>query len=312
MKKYLFFRLILILFLSAKSPVEKPLLNGSINDTISLTPETIFVKGGTFSMGSSKTSAGHYSDERLHAQSLSDYYIGKYEVTVADFARFVEETDFQTEAERGGGSTIRNDEDRWETVLGMNWRFDVKGNKRPFSEYNHPVIHVTWNDANAYCTWLSEKTGEHYHLPSEAQWEYAARSRGKTVLYSWGSHTAGEKAGGNVADETGKTKMKDLFILEGYDDGFAYTSPVGSFRANALGAFDMTGNVWEWCQDYYLEDYPESPEKNHVGPESGHNRVVRGGSWFDRLRYCRVAKRNNNYPTYRAGHYGFRVAGTAF
>jgi formylglycine-generating enzyme required for sulfatase activity len=198
----------------------------------------------------------------------------------------------------------------WESAPGINWRHDAQGNERPFSAYSYPVIHVSWNDARAYCAWLSKKTGDHYHLPSEAQWEYAARSRGKEVLYSWGNQENDGKSEGNLADETGKTQMKHLFIKEGYDDGYAYTSPVGSFPPNALGAYDMTGNVWEWCEDYYLADYPASPPKDYCCLEGKRYRVVRGGSWFDRLRYCRVTKRNSNYPELSAGHYGFRVAMT--
>lgn len=270
-------------------------------------PEIIFVKGGSFDMGCAKNSPGYYSDERLHPQTLSDFYIGKYLVTIADFARFVEETDYLTEAERKG-VLIRNEKDMWQKVSGVSWRCDVRGNQRPISEHHYPVTHVTWNDAKAYCAWLSEKTGDHYDLPSEAQWEYAARSRGKAVLYSWGSQATDGKSEGNVADETGKTQMKHLIIKAGYDDGFAFTSPVGTYPPNELGVYDMTGNVWEWCEDMYQQEYPSAPPKDYRCLEGKDLRVVRGGSWFDRLRYCRVTKRNFNYPDLSAGHYGFRVA----
>ncbi len=119
MKNLFFLFLIPILFLSARPPVEEAAPNW--------TPEMIFVKGGSFNMGSSKTSEGHYSDEKLHTQSLSDYYIGKYEVTVADFAHFVEDTQYLAEAERGDGSVMKNYKSWWKKVPDANWRFDVKG-----------------------------------------------------------------------------------------------------------------------------------------------------------------------------------------
>jgi formylglycine-generating enzyme required for sulfatase activity len=170
---------------------------------------------------------------------------------------------------------------------------------------NHPVVCISWNDAQAFKEWLSRSSGKSYRLPTEAEWEYAARSGGKSYKYSWGNGAPS----GNIADKSLKRRFSDLAIWDGYDDGYVYTAPVGRFQANNLGLYDMTGNVWEWCQDWYGEKYySESPKDNPQGPNSGTYRVLRGGSWCYFPRLVRAAYRFWGGPGSRDFTSGFRLA----
>ncbi len=143
---------------------------------ISYEPEMVFVEGGTYTMGCKDGRDTNCDDDEKppHAVTIQDFYMGKYEVTVAQFKAFIDATAYQTDADKEGNSRIYNGSS-WETKEGVNWLCDVSGKLRSQSEYNHPVIHVSWNDAVAYAKWLATKTGKAYRLPSEAEWEYAAR-----------------------------------------------------------------------------------------------------------------------------------------
>ncbi|MFA4907980.1 MAG: SUMF1/EgtB/PvdO family nonheme iron enzyme [archaeon] len=267
----------------------------------------VFVKGGTFQMGSND---GQDDEKSVHTVTVSDFWMGKYEVTVTEFEKFVSETGYQTDAEKGDGSYCWTGS-AWEKKAGVNWRCDAQGNVRRSSELNHPVIHVSWNDAKAYCDWLSRKTGKTYRLPTEAEWEYAARSGGKNYKYSWGNFGPEGKRGGNVADESAKRVWNCSWAWEGYDDGFAFTAPVGSFEPNELGLYDMTGNVWEWCADWYdAKYYQKSPQTDPQGPSSGMDRVLRGGSWNGEPISVRWPNRDGNQPDNRSDSSGFRVLRT--
>ena len=304
---------------------------GTKNTTVTLppanpdSPEMVFVQGGTFRMGSEDEEADE-DEQPVHEVTLSDYYIGKYEVTIGDFAKFVAATNYQTDAEKGDGSYIWKDGLRPE-IDSVNWRHDTKGNRRPLDEFNHPVVHVSWNDAIAYCNWLSEQEGleqvytisgenisanwqaNGYRLPTEAEWEYAARSRGKAYKYAWGNGPPY----GNIADEAAKAENPGWTIWEGYNDGYTRTAPVGQFKQGDLELFDMTGNVLEWCWDWYDGDfYSNSPTTDPVGPEKGSYRVLRGGSWGNYPAYLRCSNRSDNSPDYRRNDYGFRLSRAGF
>jgi formylglycine-generating enzyme required for sulfatase activity len=170
---------------------------------------------------------------------------------------------------------------------------------------------VSWNDATAYCQWLSQKTGKTYRLPTEAEWEYAAGNGAKHYKYSWGSYVpSGSENVGNVADETSHPKYGKWTNtgFDGYRDGYFFAAPVGSFQPNELGLYDMTGNVWEWCNDWYDKNYySNSPGSNPKGPSSGSDRVRRGGSWNNSAANSRVAYRSNDTPDYRSASMGFRL-----
>jgi len=247
--------------------------------------DLVFIKGGLFQMGSNEGDA----EKPIHQVTLTDFYMGKCPVTVGEFEQFIKATNYQTDADKDGGSTIW-DGKKSEKQSGVNWRCGVDGSLRPGSDYNHPVIHVSWNDAIAYCKWLSEQTGKTYGLPTEAQWEYAAGGgsgkrtkwagtdqENELVKYAWYNKNSGNK-----------------------------THAVGALAANQLGLHDMSGNVWEWCNDWY-GPYSPATVTNPKGPETGSNRVSRGGSWNYYAVHCRVANRSHDSPDSRINILGFRV-----
>jgi formylglycine-generating enzyme required for sulfatase activity len=267
--------------------------------------EMAYVTGGSFDMGSTE---GEADEKPQHRVTVSGLWMGKYEVTVEQFETFVEAARYQTDAEKEGHSYVWNGEE-WEKKLGINWRHGADGSLQ--ADKRHPVINVSHNDALAFCGWLSKREGRTYRLPTEAEWEYAAGNGGAHTKYSWG-RSSGQGVSGNVADETGAKinnwTRSDANIFMGYTDGFGTTAPVGQFSVNTFGLFDMTGNVWEWCGDWYGQDYyASSGATNPTGPSTGSYRVLRGGSWNDSPQFSRVAYRNSPAPSYRASIVGFRV-----
>ncbi len=265
-------------------------------------PVTVFVQGGTFRMGSED---GDSDEKPVHSVTVSSFNMGKFEITVAQFKAFVDDAGYngKTDAETDGGSYVWTGS-KWDKKAGINWRHDEEGATR--TNLNYPVVHVSWNDATAYCQWLSRKTGKNYRLPTEAEWEYAAGNGTKHTKYSWGNSDPSSSKGGNVADETAKSKFPSWTTFSGYSDGYVYAAPIGSFTANDFGIYDMTGNVWEWCGDWKGE-YSSSSQKDPTGAVSGSYRVFRGGCWFNAPQFCRVAYRDNSAPTNRSNYIGFRV-----
>ena len=263
--------------------------------------EFVPIRGGTFTMGSPGGEVERLSNETQHQVKVSDFYIAEYEVTVAEFRKFVAATGYQTDAEKGEGSYIW-DGTKWEKRAGVNWRHGISGSLRPQSEENHPVVHVSWNDAVAYCKALSAKTGKRYRLPTEAEWEYACRAGRRTPF------NTGENLTTNQAN---------------YDGNYPYnnnptgvyrqnTVSVNSFAPNAWGLYNMHGNVWEWCSDwydgtYYDECKAQGVVTNPAGPSTGSYRVLRGGDWCSSARYCRSAFRRYDTPGRRRADVGFRL-----
>ena len=245
--------------------------------------DMVFVEGGRFLMGSEENDL----EKPIHEVTVSDFHMGKYPVTLSEFAEFVHETKYQTDADRGDGSYVW-DGSNWKMTPGVNWLCGVDGKPRPESDYNHPVIHVSWNDAVAYAQWLSSKTNKNYRLPSEAEWEYAARGGQSSCGYPY----------------AGSENLDEVAWYAQNSDGS--THPVGLKKPNELDLYDLSGNVWEWCQDWY-GTYPSSPQTNPTGPNSGSYRVYRGGSWNYYAVYCRVAYRNYDDPDYRNYLLGFRI-----
>jgi formylglycine-generating enzyme required for sulfatase activity len=169
----------------------------------------------------------------------------------------------------------------------------------------HPVVCVSWNDAKAFCDWLSKKEGMEYRLPTEAEWEYAARAGSETTWY-WGDDESGAQGRANVADEG--ADLPHTFRFKGVRDGYTYTAAVGTFAPNALGLYDVIGNVSELCQDWYGENYySASPTEDPTGPDTGEYRVGRGGSWHDYPGITRSANRDEGTPESRLAYIGFRV-----
>lgn len=185
---------------------------------------------------------------------------------------------------------------------GYNWHM-VDFDQNP----NHPAVNVSWNDAKAMAQWLSEQYDVFVRLPTEAEWEYACRAETRTIRF-WGDAPVEACIYANIADQRARKRFKDLTI-HGCDDGYIYTSPVRSFRSNRYGLYDMLGNVWEWCEDRYDENYyDKSPKNNPIGPSYGSYRVMRGGFWGSEPSDLRCANRSREAPQGRGDTYGFRLA----
>jgi len=249
--------------------------------------DLVYVRGGSFEMGSEK---GESDEKPMHTITLSNYFIGKYEVTVGQFRKFIAATGYKTSADINGGSYLWNGS-QWKLQAGINWEFDALGFKRPETEENHPVIHVSWTDALEYTKWLSSVTGKAFRLPTEAEWEFAARGGMSSNGYTF--------AGSNDINQ----------VAWSLDNKSNQTFPVGKKQPNELGIYDMTGNVWEWCNDWYDADYyAKSPSTNPQGSKSGLFKVIRGGSWGGLSNFNRVTFRYRYFPGNRGKFNGFRIA----
>jgi formylglycine-generating enzyme required for sulfatase activity len=255
--------------------------------------EWVSIPGGTFLMGSLENEKSRKADEVQHEVTLSPFKMSKYEVTVAQFKSFVDATGYQTLAETGKygfkGSSIWIG-GKYEKKEGVNWRHDMHGNLVPDSNYNHPVTNVTWDDAIAFSKWMGCK------LPTEAQWEYAARG-GMFTPFNTGTCLSTDQANynGNIP---GANCKKGIYRNK--------TLKVGSFPANTFGLHDMHGNVSEWVFDVY-SDYPTTPQTNPTGPSEGSDRVTRGGGWQDNSANCRSAARKKIFHGRVISHIGFRL-----
>ncbi len=247
----------------------------------------VYIRGGTFSMGSPENEVFRSGGEGQHQVRLSDFYLCRYEVTVAEFRRFVEDG-YSTDAE--------NQQDA------RNWRHGVSGQLRSSSEENHPVIYVSWNDAVKYCKWLSFKTGKNFRLPTEAEWEYACRSGTQTPFNTgYNMTTSQANYNGNYPYDN---NQKGVYRQN--------TVSVNSFTPNAWGLYNMHGNVWEWCSDWHKESYyaeckAKGTVSNPDNQEPGSYRVLRGGSWSSTAGRCRSACRDGFAPDFRDSFVGFRL-----
>jgi sulfatase modifying factor 1 len=243
------------------------ILTGFVTTYAQSYPEMITVEGGTFTMGDTDLE-GEKDEQPTHQVTLNTYKIAKTETTVAQWRAFCSDTGRAMPQGKVGG-WINN-----HPIIVGSW-ID-----------NHPIINVNYEDAIAYCSWLSEKLGANYQLPTEAEWEYAARG-GKL---SKGTKYSGGKKINNV----------------GWCDSKQETQSVATKRANELGIFDMSGNVLEWCKDWY-GDYSAAAQTNPQGPSNGTGRVTRGGSRCCWTFNCRVSRRYSHEPNNRGEHLGFRV-----
>ena len=246
----------------------------------------------------------------VHSVTISKpYYLGKYEVTKGQFRQFVDDVGYRTDAEKDGkgSSGFKGGQERPSWDRGSNYTWRDWGVEQPDDA---PVVNVSHYDAMAFCAWLSKKEGKQYRLPTEAEWEYACRA-GTLGRYYSGDDPEGLTKIGNVADAAMKAKfpgVKKGATVES-SDGYAFPGPVGRFRPNNFGLYDMIGNAWEWCGDWYGEDYYlNSPAFDPEGPREGRDRVDRGGAWTANPLVCRAAHRASWAPTDRSCNLGFRVA----
>ena len=232
------------------------------------------------------------------------FYLGIYHVTRGQFGRFVDATGYKTDAEKNGKGGQGYDGHALRDAPQYNWR------NTGFAQTDeHPVVNVSWNDAIAFCDWLSRKEDKKYRLPTEAEWEYACRA-GTTTRYWCGDdpETLAEVA--NVADAACKAKFPAWTTIRA-SDGYTFTSPSGTFPPNAFGLFDMHGNAWQLCWDWYgAEYYAVSSGDDPSGPDSGICRVARGGSWYTVPNACASSARFGLYPVHPTSAVGFRVART--
>lgn len=246
-------------------------------------PQMVALPAGTFVMGSPPDEDGRYDDEGPQRTVTigAPFAIGKYEVTFDEWDACVED---------GGCNEYRPDDRGW-------------GRGR------RPVIDVSWEDARTYVTWLREKTGMSYRLPSEAEWEYAARA-GTTTAWYWGASANDVCRYANAADLTAKERNPGWTVVE-CRDGYVEAAPVGQFSANAFGLHDMLGNVFEWVQDCWHDSYTDAPTDGSVWTtESCKARVLRGGSWLNYPWFVRSAYRDGYTAGYRDSDSGFRLART--
>ncbi len=272
------------------------------------------IGGGRFSMGD--TSEWAYpgdGESPIHDVTLSDFAIDRFAVTNASFAAFVETTGYVSDAERYEWSFVYAGllpdtftdtsavigAEWWRQVYGADWRHPEGPHTSIEDRMDHPVVHVSWNDAQAYCAWTNTR------LPTEAEWEFAARA-GSLTPFPWG--TALEPDGEHQMNVfQGRFPYHDTGA-----DGFVGTAPVDAFEPNAFGLYNVTGNVWEWCADWFdPRYYSRSPDRDPRGPEKGTHRVQRGGSYLCHISYCRryrTSARNGTEPASTTGNLGFRVA----
>jgi serine/threonine-protein kinase len=301
-----------------KSPIATPVLPTATLEPVTVTPKPLtatpgagiplgatrvrpadgMVLRGTFQMGSDPAQDPQAFDDEQpqHAVTVDGYWIDQTEVTNTMFATFVTATSHETTAEKEG-SGLNWDGDRWEWIDGANWQQPQGPDSSINGLETHPVVLVSWFDADAYCRWAGGR------LPTEAEWEYAARGDDGRI-YPWGDNFDGTQL--NFCDKNCPFTHADANA----DDGYERNAPVGSYSPAGdswVGAQDMAGNVWEWVYDRYGTDYyGNSPAVNPTGPESGSLKVLRGGSWSDGAINTRAANRYYDYPGNRNDLFGFR------
>lgn len=285
MEKQLFIINIILFFFSGYA---QTFINDGYGDYLHV-PEGEFQMGDNFNEGT--------PDEKpVHTVYLSNYYIGKYQITNNDFKKFIDDSGYSTKRYWGAGSYGECGKSPlyWynETYRGGG----ITGNE------DFPVTGVTWYEANAYCSWLSEKTSKYYRLPTEAEWEKAARGTDQRK-YPWGN-----TLDGSYANYDNSGDPFDNLTPVGFYDGETHGNFSTHNNASPYGVFDMAGNVWDWCFDWYdSEYYSISPTNNPKGPTMGKIKAIRGGSWRSVTSSLRSAKRSgNNPPTRRAPTLGFR------
>jgi len=288
---------LVLLTVACKNNVEKNSVKKESTERSEKTEHgMVLIPRGTFMMGDAD---GQDMEKPVHAVEVSSFYMDKYEVTLEDYGKFVDATKYVTDAEKNGGSIIYDGKD-FKKTEGVNWRFDALGNPHTEEEKNQPVTHLSWNDASAYAEWAGKR------LPTEAEWEYAARGGEKGDKFAWGVDPLSKEVVANVSDES-YIKVVKWPYFEEYDDGFTLASPVGSFAPNAFGLYDMAGNAWEWCADYFDETYyNRSTKKNPLNNIPNERRVMRGNSWDGRPGMMRASRRTGDIQSNSYVDTGFR------
>lgn len=245
-----------------REPVELTNNTSKISSNEVDTSNMVHFEGGTIKIGSE---TGAKNEAPVFEMKIAPFYLDKYLVTVAEFREFVLKTNYVTEADKFGDSGVYSfEQGNWSLMPGANWEYPL-GKDKPKSLDNHPVTHVSWNDANAYASWKGKR------LPTEFEWEFAAKNGENTTnKYAWGNkpvingkYMANVWQGSNIQESEPK-------------DGYLLTSPIGAFGATKSGLYDMGGNVWQWCENYY-KPYPYNDKS---APQDPNIRATRGGSFM--------------------------------
>lgn len=274
-------------------PIELPKSEGMIR-----------LPGGSFSMGSPRGNeplANRSDSQPLHLVRLPPFWIDARPVTNRQFEQFVASSDYETEAEQRGASLVFDRKlSTWREVVGANWRHPEGPDSSLVGKEHFPVVHVSWQDAVTYAAWANKR------LPTEAEFEYAARGGLADCQYPWGR----------------ELQFDQRYLANGWQghfpdedqgsDGYQGPSPVGKFPPNRFGLYDMAGNVWNWCYDWYAADYyAASLADRPRGPQEGEHRVRRGGSWLSAENYggsLQLDYRDHAPPGESTNHTGFRCA----
>ena len=277
-------------------------------------PEMVIIAAVPFQQGSAANEPGHNTDEApKHKVSIAKpFALGRCEVSVAEFRLFVQQTAYQTDAEKSGGCfSWYTGAKKFSQNADQNWR-----NPGYKQGEQHPVSCVSWNDIQAYIEWLNAYLGlaeNTYRLPSESEWEYAMRA-GTSSAYFWGAKSQCSYANGLDKAAKNSALFDANWSYAKCDDRFVYTAPVGSFKANRWGLYDMSGNVWEWTQDCWHDNYNDAPEDGRAWLEDDKSdctrRSVRGGGWIYLPSYLRSAFRYRLSASEANLNLGFRLART--
>lgn len=257
---------------------DKPAAAGTVWKEPVTGMEFVWVPKGCFQMGSPASESGRDPDEQQHSECIEGYWLGKYEVTNAQYRQF--------KSSHNSG------------------QYEGYG----FNRDQQPVVDVSWNDAATFAQWLSSRSGKTFRLPTEAEWEYAARAGTKTSRY-FGDDDAQLCRYANISDRTAKALPGFADSYVGCDDVFKVTAPVGSFIPNSFGLHDMIGNAWEWTSSLFGSGFV-SPEKIAEAKDMGRWRVIRGGAWNLKPLHARAADRYGRVQEHRTVGIGFRLAMT--
>ncbi len=304
----------------AMDPAEESQQNHVHEDKMpigSITNKFVHIPAGVFTMGADDAPPNMAQDGEgpTRRVKLSEFHLQKYEVSNAEFAGFIKETGYVTEAEKFGDSFVFEpllseevqeeitqsvkDAPWWLPVQQASWRHPEGRDSEIMKRGDHPVVHVSWNDAGAYCQW---KDGR---LPTEAEWEYAARGGLEGRLFPWG----------NNLTPKGKHRMNiwqgEFPIKNSLEDGYLATAPIDTYHPNKFGLFNMAGNVWEWVSDWWTIRHSRGFSEDPKGPPSGTDKVKKGGSYMCHKDYCyryRCSARSMNTPDSSASNLGFRCA----
>lgn len=262
-------------------------------------PQLLVMPAGEYAMGSPAEEFNHQSYEapRHRVRIGYAFAVGKYAVTVGEFARFVADTGYNA------GDKCFTGEGGEQPRSGRDWR-----NPSFAQTSDHPVVCMSWTDAQAYVTWLSKTTGHSYRLLSEAEYEYVDRG-GTTTSYFWGEDASAACAYANGADADAKAALTHIITANTCHDGYVFTSPVGSFKPNPFGLYDITGNAWSWLADCWNENYVGAPTDGSINLAGDcKQRPLRRGSWSARPTILRAAERIRYDVDVRVDDHGIRVA----